>query len=266
MYDEFWTQTPLGMAEFSDLPLHLPREAQTYHGFFRGLHVTDYLEKYVDLHVYGGRSIRQRIRFNQQVSSVEKDLTGKWKLHCNHSQQTTLWASKLIVTSGLTSTPHEPILPNRDIFSGEIIHQKSFGQIESLIRGSEKTHIAVLGGGKSAADIVYSAVKDGKSVSWIIREHGSGPSGQGSAAGKGPYQNSVAMFSTRLFSSFSPSIFRKQSMWEWLLYGTKAGRALLDWIWRGVDKRNRKMAGYRTRNAMRNGEGSGFEMLEPDTP
>lgn len=169
--------------------------------------------------------------------------------------------SLFLATSSLILLPRTPHF-NRDVFSGEIIHQKVFGQIAPAINSSELRHITVLGGGKSAADIVYTAVEAGKNVSWIIREHGRGPTGQGSAASAGPYANSVAAFSTRLIASLSPSIFRRKSIWDWLLHGTQSGRRLVGSIWRKVDKQNREIAGYQTRE----GRGEGFKKLESDTP
>lgn len=249
------------MAEFSDVRLQLPSNAPTYHHFFPGAYVTDYLEHYIDTHVYSGQTLRHRIRFCHAVSSIEKDATGRWVVTCSPPKRTYRTA-KVIIASGLTSVPYQPLLPNRDVFSGEIIHQKAFGQIAPAISSNELRHITVLGGGKSAADIVYTAVKAGKNVSWIIREHGRGPTGQGSAASAGPYANSVAAFSTRLIASLSPSIFRRKSIWDWLLHGTRAGQRLVGSIWRKVDKQNREIAGYQTRE----GRGEGFEKLEPDTP
>ena len=259
MYDDFWTQTPLGMAEFSDTPLELPPEEQTYYGFFPARYITKYLEKYLDTHIYSAKTLRDRVLLGHKVSSAEKD-SGKWNVLCENSEEIFI-ARKLIVASGLTSTPNQPTLPNRAAFSGEILHHKNFGQ-SSLLENPRVVNVAVLGGGKSAADVAYACAKAGKSVSWILRENGCGPAAQGRATGRGPYPNSISMFNTRISSSLSPSIFASRSGWSWLLHGTYLGRKFVDWVWASADRQNRSYAGYQTRQ----GSGIGFEKLEPDTP
>lgn len=259
MYDEFWTQTPLGMAEFSDIPVALPRDLKIYHGFFPASYISKYLEKYLDSHSFNGQSLRQRVVLGHKVARVAK-ISNTWTVTCENIQ-TPLQAVKLIIASGMTSEPRLPNLLDASKFKGKILHQKGFGK-SAFHDDQSVRNITVLGGGKSAADIAYTYGKGGKSVSWIIREEGCGPVGHVRPAAKGPYQSSVAMFSTRMSSSFSPSIFAPPSYWSWLLHGTRWGRKIVGWIWGNADQRNRANAGYRTRE----GAGKGFELLEPDTP
>ncbi|KAL2353264.1 putative dimethylaniline monooxygenase [Cryomyces antarcticus] len=258
VYDDFWTQTPLGMAEFSDSPLVLPRDQKTYHGFFPASYISDYLEKYLDSHHFNGQSLRDRVLFSKNVDCVTK-VSDTWIITCEHTPMP-FKARSLIVASGMTSEPHHPILPDKTQFKGEMLHQKRFGQSAFHDDQSVK-NVTVLGGGKSAADIAYSYGKSGKSVSWIIREDGCGPSGHVRAEAKGPYESSVAMFNTRMASSFSPSIFTQRSCWSRFLHGTRLGRKMIGWIWEISDAQNRAHAGYKTRQ----GAGKGFELLEPDT-
>lgn len=246
------------MAEFSDAPLEVPQE-HTIHGFFPGRYVTEYLEEYLDAHIFGEKTLRDRVLLRHRVISVEKN-AGKWEVVCESSEQI-FRAKKLIIASGLTSKPNMPMLPNRTSFSGAILHQKDFGQ-SSLLTDPQVMNVVVLGGGKSAADMVYACAKAGKSVSWVVRKCGCGAAGHARAAGPGPYKNSVSSFSTRFSSSFSPSIFAPWSTWSWLLHRTRAGMKLVDWIWANADKQNRLSAGYSTRQ----GSGIGFKELEPDTP
>ena len=56
IYDVFWTQTPVGMAEFSDRPMSPPPEQDQYYGFFRAHYLTKYLEAYVSDHIYNSQS------------------------------------------------------------------------------------------------------------------------------------------------------------------------------------------------------------------
>jgi dimethylaniline monooxygenase (N-oxide forming) len=248
------------MAEFSDVPLRLPSEATTYHGFFPARYVTDYLENYADSHIYCGKSLRDRILCQHRVTRLERRVSGEWSVLTSTDSEQRFEASKLIVASGFTSTPYEPTLPSRPAFSGQILHQKFFGQ-SSFLNNPQVANVAVLGGGKSAADIVYASAKAGKHVSWIIREGGGGPAAHTQAAGLGPYENSIEMFGTRVLSSLSPSIFGSQTIWTRILHRTRVGRKIVDWVWKKSDKQNRSIAGYQTRR----GAGKGFEELEPDT-
>lgn len=57
-----------------------------------------------------------------------------------------------------------PLFTNQDQFKGPIVHQKEFGKISktALALDSPYISITVIGGGKSAADMVYDCVKAGK--------------------------------------------------------------------------------------------------------
>ena len=118
-------------------------------------------------------------------------------------------APKVMIASGLTSTPNMPVLPNRENFQGPILHQKDFGQ--SSVFSSNDRYVTVVGGAKSAADMVYASVKAGKSVSWIIRKSGSGPAAFVSSEGRGHYKNSAELGFTRIMSTFNPSYFTPQT-------------------------------------------------------
>lgn len=275
MYDTFWTQTPLGMAEYSDVPMYpRPPQDEQYYGFFPAKYVTSYLEKYVDSHFYEARSIRDRIRFNTKVVNVSKtsdDGGPGWKLKTQRSYNNELGppglplglsTKKLIDATGLTSCPNIPSLPGQDKFQGLAIHHKSFGQHERAILNDPKNQkICVVGGGKSAADIAYACAKAGKVVSWIIREDGNGPAAFLSVQGRKGYENSSYAFYTRFTSMFLPCIFHPAGWcYEWL-HRTKLGQWVLDKVWEGVDQGYRKTAGFRTGR----GQGMGFDELEPDT-
>ncbi len=259
MYDDFWTQTPLGMAEFSDRPLKLPPEEKPYHGYFPARYITRYLEEYLDSHKYSGKTLRDRVLLSHEVDRAENHSNG-WNILCKNSEEVFV-TKRLILASGLTSTANMPSLPNRSAFSGRILHHREFGQSE-VLKDSQVDNIAVLGGAKSAADMAYTCAKAGKSVSWVLRESGCGPAGHARGTGTGLYQSSVDMFSTRMSSSFSPSIFTPPSTWSWLLHGTNLGSKLVSSIWSNADRQNRASAGYQTRKSL----GTGFEKLEPETP
>ena len=261
MYDAFWSQTPVGMAEFSDKPLPDPPEDEDYYGFFPAKYVTKYLEDYVDDHVYANRSLRDRIRFNCEINAVTKE-GAKWKVSCDEKGSLRVFtAPKLMVATGLSSKPKMPVFPNQDAFKGLILHHKDFGQ-SSFLAPSDVKHVCVIGGSKSAADVAYASVKAGKMVSWIVRKNGSGPSALVPAKGSGPYRNANETIYTRMSSLLNPSPLVPQMWATRFLHQSRIGRRLVDWLWAKVDAKSRRVADY----GRPDGRVNGFEKLEPDTP
>ena len=259
LYNGFWAQSGLRMAGFSDQAIELPPDIKIVHDIFEAKYVTKYLEQYVENHVYNGKSLRERISFGFRVVRIEKS-GGIWELHGSDAQKIT--ARTVVVASGNTSRPAMPALPGKENFSGPIIHQKDFGRASSeVFAASSVQKITVLGGGKSAADMVYASVKAGKKVAWIIRQDGEGPAAFAAAAGKGPYRNGLEITATRMMSSLSPSSFAKPNWLSSLVHGSALGRRILTQIWLGADEACRKEADFEKRE----GALPGFEKLKSDT-
>lgn len=259
LYPTFWSQIGLGMAEFSDLPMERPKE--TLHELYEAKYVAEYLEKYVDRFSFQGQTLRDRITFGFTVSKIEKK-NGKWSIHGFYNESKSLavfHASKVMVATGLTSSPNMPLLPKQERFKGQVLHQKDFGQ--SSVLSSEEKHVTVLGGAKSAADMVYASVKAGKSVSWIIRKSGSGPAAFLGSEGKGRYKNSAELGFTRIMSTFTPSYFTPQTSWARFLHKTTIGNWMVNLIWNTADKVSRDGANFDKRpNASET-----FKELKPST-
>ena len=266
------------MAEFSDVPLTIPTGEETYYDLFDAKNLTRYLEEYVDNHIYAEKSIRNRIVFGFSVLRVTK-IDGIWNIEgaysagededsisekdstSNDKQAVMIYrSSKLIVATGTASIPYIPDLPRQEEFRGQIIHQKAFGN-SSVLTDPNIKNITILGGAKSAADMVYASVKAGKAVSWVIRRSGKGPAAFTAAEGKGPYANAPELASTRILSTLSPSCFTPQNWWTRFLHGTSNGRNILSKVWSSADKTCRDAANYHGRSGAR----KGFENLESNT-
>ena len=260
MYDAFWTQASIGMAEFSDVPLNLSW-SESNHGFFPAKHVTTYLEAYVDSHVYSGRSLRSRIQFNMSVQHLSKH-EHVWiaSTASRSGGRATYRAPKIIDASGITSIPSTPRIPGQDVFKGLQIHSKDFPKSD-LLTNPAYHRVLVLGGAKSAADIVYAATKAGKSVSWVIRRSGSGPAAFTAPPGLGTYRSNNESFYNHWMSYFLLSAFQKESWVTWFLNRTAVGRRLARALWTFLDVATRKSARYNRPDGRRNG----FHHLEPDT-
>ncbi|KAL8726312.1 MAG: hypothetical protein Q9166_006790 [cf. Caloplaca sp. 2 TL-2023] len=247
------------MAGFSDRTLQLPPGTETYHDIFEAKYVTEYLEQYVDNHVYQETSLRTRILFGFSVVSLQKT-DRLWHVEGHHGQR--IRARKIVVATGHTSRPMMPTLPGRKEFLGKIIHQKDFGKASrEIFESSSRANIAVLGGGKSAADMVYISVKAGKKVAWIIRQDGEGPAAFSAAVGKGPYKNGPEIAATRMMSTLSPSCFSEPNWLNSLVHGTKRGRHIIAQIWLGADEACRKAADFEKRQ----GAQPGFAGLQSST-
>lgn len=253
----------MGTAEYSDMRMRRPPEEDVYYEFFKAKHTTNYLEHYVDRHIFADQSLRERIRFGFEVRGIEKQC-GIWAATVQDlSTNTTVvfLTPKIIIASGLTSKPNMPNLPGEENFDAPVLHQEGFGQ-SSVLSSADIHNITILGGGKSAADMVYASVKAGKRVSWVIRASGTGPGFLLSPKGKGPYKNAFEIGSTRLASTLSPSIFNPDNWWTRFLHGSNRGRNIVESIWNGADKETREYANFDGRS----GAKEGFEKLKPHAP
>ena len=258
-YEAFWTQWTVGAAQWSDMPMDRPPEDDVYYGFFKAKHTTEYLERYLDHHHFGGRTLRNRILFNFKVRSIKKrDTDTSWTIA---GDKAIFRAAKVIAASGMSSTPNMPALPGKANFEAPIIHQKGFGQ-SSVLSSSQFGKVTVIGGGKSAADMVYACVKAGKTVSWIIRPSGTGPGYLISPKGKGPYKNAFELGSTRFLNTLSPSINCPDTWWTRFLNRTNLGRHLVMAAWNGADAETLKYADFDGRqDALES-----FQNLKPKAP
>ena len=258
-----------------------PPEEDQYYGFFPGKYTTPYLESYVDNHIYSGRTIRDRIRFQCTVDNITRfrptastkptSPVIHWKITCNNATHE-LHTSKLIDATGMTSNPNIPSLPTTGSskFKGPILHHKTFGQPQTqdlLLQDPSIKNICILGGAKSAADVAYACAKapTGKNVHWIIREDGNGPCAFFAVQSMSErYANSNEGFYNRFLASYLPNRFGGQRWgWvKWALQGTGWGRWYVKKLWDGFDMGLRGMMDY----GREDGKANGFADLEYDTP
>ena len=252
------------MIGFSDVPFTPPLDAPSYYGCIEAKYVNKYFEDYIDSHIYDGSSIRSRIHLGKRVEKVEKT-DGMWTVSTrgSHTGKWNLRSSKVVIAAGLTSLPNMPtFLLHQETFKGTICHHKHFGEVsKSLFTSSGCNDVVVLGGGKSAIDMVYESVQKGKNVSWIIREHGKGPALFFPAPGGGRYENSTEKGTTRLSAAFSPSSFMPTLWLAKIIHGTKMGRDYLTRMSQEGDQSRRDAAAYRDRR----GALPSFKNLETTT-
>ena len=248
------------MTSFSDVVLEIPKDAPNVHDTFEAKYVTHYLEDYVDSHVYNGTSLRSRIRLNAQVRSVEKVGSG-WVLQVDGIVAPSFQCTKLAVASGLTSLPIMPQFPLSCDWTAPMLHHRDFGvhSKEVLAASSAYKNITVLGGGKSAADMVYGSIQAGKKVNWIVRKSGEGPAIFMNPAATGRYRNTAEAGSTQKAAILNPSGFRPMLDWAQRLHQLVSERENLDSKLFASDRRYKAWANYRGRE----GALPGFRDLEP---
>ena len=234
-----------------------PPETGLYYDFFKAKHTSKYVEDYIDHHHFANQSLRDRIRFGFKVKTIKKP----GKVWVVTGDTIVFRASKIMIASGLTSTPNMPDPPGLENFGAPVIHQESYGQ-SSVLSSDKFRNVTVIGGGKSAADMVYSSVKAGKSVSWIIRASSTGPAHFVSPKGKGPYKNAFQIGSTRIVSTLSPSILNPETFWTRFVHGTNIGQKIVHAVWGAADKETRAEAGFDGRRSALDG----FTNLEPHAP
>lgn len=246
------------------MPMERPPEEDCMHDLFRAKYTTKYLEDYVDNMSHAGQTLRDRIRFNTHVESIKK-VDGHWRFMCTDTTTTlqrTILSSRVMMANGQSSVPNRPCFPGQEQFHGKIIHSIDFGQSD-VVQNQSIQHVSVIGAGKSAADMVYEAVKAGKTVSWIVRKTGNGSLGPAALAPidlPTPYKNGVEASQARIMASLQPCyLIPYRSWWTWFLHSTTLGAKLLQKIFSALDNTVRKYAGYRERKSNK-----GFGKLEYD--
>lgn len=140
---------------------------------------------------------------------VEKIGSG-WILQVDGAVSQSLRCIKLAVASGLTSSPNMPNIPRSHEWMARILHHRDFGVHSEAILAASSAYknITVLGGGKSAADMVYGSIKAEKNVNWIVRNSGDGPGIFMNPAANGRYRNNAEAGATQKSynsQSFCPS-------------------------------------------------------------
>lgn len=238
VYPTMMTQTPVGMLEYSFLPLSPPKE--TFYDHFSGHYVTQYLEDFVADTSFGGKSLKDRIRFSSAVESVQRE-NNVWQLVTRDG--TRYHCHKLIMATGPTS------LPNKPSYFGEsssmsVFHSKDLQKNADLLASSNVQHVIVVGGSKSAFDVVYHLVKSGKSVQWLIRSDGQGPGLLATPDGGGLFSNSHEIISTRFIAKMSPCIFEPVDRWLWFFHQSYLGSLIRKGIFNMVNSMWQAAANY----------------------
>ncbi len=224
LYPGIKTNNLCGTYEFTDFPMKPFGAKEGEH--VPGHIVRDYLNAYAER--FG---VSKRTRLNTTVQSAEF-LDGQWKLTMGSSGHVII-TDKLIVATGVASTPFTPDIQGSECFEAPILHSKSLAHAaETLI--PKASRVTIIGGYKSAYDAVYMFATSGVHVDWIIRKSGHGPGWMVPI-----YVTPLKIWleklvTTRFLTWFSPCIWGDADGYGWIrrkLHGTALGRWVVDRFW-----------------------------------
>jgi cation diffusion facilitator CzcD-associated flavoprotein CzcO len=234
LYPTLKSNNILGTYEYSDFPMtpeaYNVEPGQHIPGDIVHIYLQNYAEKF---------GVYERVRFDSKVEAAEHQHDGGWLItvsknfkSSNVRQTSKLVTSKLIVATGMTSDPFLPHIPGSHKFEAPIFHPKDFLKNASTLETAGT--IGVLGGTKSAWDVVYAYASKGHRVEWIIRESGHGPVWISPAYVTPLKKLLEKLVLTRFLTFFSPCIFgfadgfpRVRSF----LHKTSLGRFLVERFW-----------------------------------
>jgi dimethylaniline monooxygenase (N-oxide forming) len=260
VFDTFWTQSPSRTTAFADAPLELPEGATKIYDTFAAKYVNQYIDGYVKGHVYEAKSLLDRVRLSTEVLKIRKEPHG-WVLGLKGSSEYELSCSRLAIASGLTSRPNMPKFPTDPQWTAPILHHRDFGLQSKtmLLPDSPYTHCTIIGGGKSAADMVYACGKANKQVNWIVRRSGDGAGYFLHSKPVGRYRNGAEASLTVNATKFNPSPFKAMLPDLLSMHSSVEGRKALNSRFSAMDQGFKAWANYQGReNALEN-----FRQLEP---
>ncbi|RAL62329.1 hypothetical protein DID88_004895 [Monilinia fructigena] len=212
-YPGLIADSPVGCYEFSDMCMDEDPELKMWN-IVPGDKVGQYLRNFTKKF-----HIDEHLRLNTKVlSAVPEHGIGegsRWSLEVqeNGKEKETVKCDKLIVASGPSSDPR---MPNLDTsrFHGPVFHSLYLGARHAELTSDNIKHVTVVGGNKSAAEVVNLCASAGKKVTWLIREGGAGP-GMFIQAKSGSVHNAAIAFSRWAVDFFWPGLWLVGKYWKW---------------------------------------------------
>jgi cation diffusion facilitator CzcD-associated flavoprotein CzcO len=199
--------------------------------------------------------IAKRTRFQTRVTTIEATDNDRWNLYITSpAGDEVVRTKKLIVATGLTSTPNMPSYPGQDTFTPPFFHAKDFCARADTVKTCKRA--TIVGAGKSAFDCAYAFAEqegEGAQVDLIIR-----PTGQGPVWLCPPYVTPLKrkmeeLLATRIMTWFSPCPWQSEdgfSLAHSFLHKTGIGRFLVDLFWNTISTEVIDTHGYHEDNEL----------------
>lgn len=229
-------QDAIGTKDWEDIPGYKVHE-----------YLTAYARKF---------SLLERVKLNTRVSKVQRNENlSSWDVILEHSGET-ITCDKLIIATGMTSTPNQPDVPHED-FTGSVLHSRDVGLHYQDLISPKVSQVTVYGGCKSSIDTISLCIRAGKKVDWIIRDTGNGPSMMLEVKMGGVHG---ARFMGRWKNVFLPSIFKTEGFWYKFLHSGESsfGNWLCTKLWSIASKGPLSMGPYKQKS-------SNIQKLMPET-
>lgn len=195
--------------------------------------VAEYLERYAEK--FG---LRERCILSTKVLQATKNEDGsEWNVevqkigHDDNKNKESLVCDKLIVATGLFSAPAWPDI-DFSRFEGPVMHSRDVGLRYKELLDEKHKEIVVVGGNKSAVDVINMCALAGKIVHWLIREEGNGATMLFEVRRRGIHG---AVFANGRWTSIpSPSIMSLDNFWYRFLHSGKSrlGMWLMKTYWK----------------------------------
>lgn len=220
------THNAIGALEISSHPLR--NGSPTPENYIRGEDVAEYLHTLAEKY-----DLYQRIRYNSPVTAITRDpLSREWLVKVSKTDGSVEeeHCEKLIMATGMTSTPFTPTDIPITNPAMELIHCGDLGERQDFLEGPIVKHVTIYGGSKSAFDAAYMCAAAGKKVDWVARTTGQGVAAMFTAKSLGT--TSALLGPKRLFNALSPCIYNRTTLVSRFLHGTAFGRGLVRFYWK----------------------------------
>lgn len=222
----------LNSYEFPDLPMdeatYGVKENNHIPGAVLHRYLTDFAKKF---------GVFERTRFHTRVVELSENAAIKgWTVKAITSdKEYTLNTKKIILATGLTSTPNIPQYPGLEQFSGPVFHAKDFCKNGETVHTAKR--VTVVGGAKSAYDVCWAYANSGVEVDLVIRPTGNGPVWLCPPWVMGGAKKLEKLLHTRWMTWFSPCPWGNADGFSWIrrfLHGTSVGRFITRQFWGGL--------------------------------
>ncbi|SCO54756.1 related to dimethylaniline monooxygenase [Fusarium fujikuroi] len=259
-----------GTYEFPDFPMvektygvkpnsHIP-------GTVLHRYLTDFAKHY-DIH--------DRIQFNTAVNLVERNGDAGWRVSVTSPEGTeSITTERLVLATGLTSTPNMPQYKNAEKFGAPLFHAKDFCKEAPNLNVKKAI---VVGGAKSAFDVAYALVQDGATVDLVVRPTGNGPVWIAPPFVTPLKKRLDQLLNIRWMTWFSPCPWGQEDGYPAVrnfLHGTAVGRFLVSNFWKTLSNDVTGAIGYDSHPELAKLKpwhsafwiGSGLSILNYDSP
>lgn len=212
----------------------MPMDEATY-GVKPGQHIpgtvlhrylTDFAKKF---------GVFERVRFHTRVVELSPNGQG-WKLEVvTGEKEYFLTTAKIIIATGMTSTPNIPQYAGQETFDGPIFHAKDFCRNGDTVKTAQ--NVTIVGGAKSAYDVAWAYANAGAKVNLVIRPGGNGPVWLAPSMVMGGTKRIDKLLHIRFMSWFSPCPWGQEDGFSWprrFLHGTAIGRFIVRQFWKAL--------------------------------